>query len=60
MSELTDIEKRILLNFLPLDEPPQGLDPTFYHTLRYEDEMKLWRQCKAIEAKLTPEPPEGG
>ena len=29
-------------------EPPKGLDPTFYHTLSYEGDMRQYKRLKEI------------
>ena len=31
----------LALSFAPKGPVPEGLDPTFYHTLNYQDELKL-------------------
>ena len=54
MTELNPIEKRIILNFLPYEETvPKGLDPTFYHTLNYDSEVRLQNQINEIRRKLS-------
>lgn len=34
------------------ERPPEGLDPTFYTTLTYEGDMKIWERVEAIRAKV--------
>jgi len=41
-----------LLNVLPNEPIPEGLDPTFYHTLRYEDDVKLQNRVDEIRKRL--------
>jgi len=45
---------RFLLSLLDSWEkkPPEGLDPTFYHTLTYEGDMEIWKKVEAIRAKV--------
>ena len=31
------------------EEPPKGLDPTFYRTLSYEGDMKIYNKIKALK-----------
>lgn len=51
---LEDDDIRLILSFLPdtNDPVPQGLDPTFYHTLNYEDEVKLFSRINDVREML--------
>ena len=31
------------------EEPPKGLDPTFYRTLSYEGDMKIYNKIQALK-----------
>ena len=46
---------KFLLSFAP-DEPPPGLDPTFYHTLTHKGDMELWERIKKIKGDETKKP----
>ena len=52
---LEDDEIRLILSFLPRSEDtvPEGLDPTFYHTLNYDKEVKLYARINDVRDKLT-------
>ncbi len=54
MSELTDADKRLLLNVLEsIREPvPKNLCPTFYRTLTYEGDLKLKEHADNLADKL--------
>lgn len=39
---------KVLLSFAP-DKPPEGLDPTFYHTLTYEGDLEIWKRIQKIK-----------
>jgi len=41
---------KFLLSFAPNGSTPKGLDPTFYHTLTYEGDVKLQERINAIDA----------
>jgi len=43
---------RLLLSFAPKDVP-EGLDPTFYHTLSYDGDAKLQKDIDRIKSILT-------
>lgn len=43
---------QLLLSFAPKDAP-KGLDPTFYHTLSYDGDVKLQQGIERIKAKLS-------
>lgn len=51
---LEDDEIRVILSFLPCTDKdvPKGVHPSFYHTLNYEDEVKLFDVIKGIQEKL--------
>jgi hypothetical protein len=49
---LEDTEVRIILNLLPKGDVPEGLDPTFYHTLSYDGDMKLQKAVDKLREKL--------
>ena len=50
---LNDEEISCLLNFLPEEEEvPEGLDPTFYHTLNYEGDVALQDTANSIRDKI--------
>lgn len=50
---LEDDEINLILALLPNEkEVPKGLDPTFYRTLRYEDEVILNDRFQELRAKL--------
>jgi len=49
---LDNEEIRIILNLLPKGDVPNGLDPTFYHTLTYEGDMALQVKFDALREKL--------
>jgi len=47
-----------LLSFCPSDLPnevPEGLDPTFYHTLNYEGDVKIAERLQRIRLLETEE-----
>ena len=52
---LDDTEIQLILNFLPKagDEVPEGLCPTFYHTLTYEGDLKIQRAVNDLIEKIT-------
>ena len=50
---LEDSEVRIILNLLPKGPVPEGLDPTFYHTLTHDGDVKLQAQFDQLREKLT-------
>ncbi len=33
-------------------EPPKGLDPTFYHTMSYEGDMKQYKRLKELVGSI--------
>ena len=39
------------VDYLNVDDVPEGLDPTFYHTLTQSGDEKLAEQVKAIKQK---------
>ena len=43
---------KFLLSFAPVDEPPKGLDPTFYHTLSYKGDLALWERIEGIKESI--------
>lgn len=43
---------KYLLSFAPNDPTPEGLDPTFYHTLTYEGDKKIESRVSKIRAAL--------
>lgn len=53
--ESKDKDIKFLLSFAPKDTPeniPKGLDPTFYMTLNYDDEVKLADRIQIIRLSL--------
>ena len=47
-----------LLSFAPKEKPeevPKGLDPTFYHTLSYEGDVKMAEMLQQISLLKTEE-----
>jgi len=49
---LEDNEIQLILNLLPSGDIPKGLDPTFYHTLSYEGDVKLQVLVDELRNKL--------
>jgi len=45
--EVLEEDVKFLLSFAP-DKPPEGLDPTFYHTLTYKGDLELWDRIKKM------------
>lgn len=43
---------KFLLSFAPNDKPPEGLDPTFYHTLTHKGDLKLWERIESIKESI--------
>ena len=52
---LDEQEIRLILNFLPKagSEVPKDLDPTFYHTLTYDGDIRVQKDVNALIEKLT-------
>lgn len=50
--EQLEADIKFLLSFAP-DEPPPGLDPTFYHTLTHDGDMELSERIKDIRLRNT-------
>ena len=51
---LDDDEINLILNLLlSIGTVPEGLDPTFYHTLSYEGDCKLKDIADGLKDKLT-------
>lgn len=49
---LEERQIKILLNLIPSGSVPEGLDPTFYHTLTYDGDAKLQKDFDAIRELL--------
>lgn len=43
---------KFLLSFAPKNEPPEGLDPTFYNTLTYKGDLSLWERIENIRESI--------
>jgi len=48
-TEKLENDIKFLLSFAPKNKPPEGLDPTFYHTLTYKGDLKLWERIERIK-----------
>lgn len=51
---LEEDEIALVLNLLPKEEVPKGLDPTFYHTLLYGGDVELQKTADGLREKLQP------
>lgn len=49
--EQLDSDIKFLLSFCLQDKPPEGLDPTFYHTHNFKGDMGLWERMEKIIEK---------
>jgi hypothetical protein len=49
---LDSIEINLILNLLPKSPVPKGLDPTFYHTLTYEGDVRIQEIADGLREKL--------
>lgn len=44
----------LILNMIrPVQDVPEGLDPTFYRTLSYEGDLKIKAIADGLEEKIT-------
>lgn len=51
-SIVKDEDVRLMLSFAPSGAVPEGLDPTFYHTLTYAGDFELQEKINRIRCSI--------